>query len=179
MLRGGKRQRENWHIVSSDHQLEEAFYVCMTIYNQEHEQKRICLIALDSSSSSGLIAEGFLYWYHKDDIRTNRCEGFLKRTNLRWDRSVNDGALRHSRPHFDDWHVEQGKKHPGHFNRLQSHRSVSSDTKRPALSYSGLLALEERWTEWFGWWRRGLPWFFLRGCLSSFRSSRGHIGDID
>lgn len=49
---------------------------------------------------------------------------------------------RHSRPHFDDWQVEQGKKHPGHFKRLQSHRSVWSNRRIPDLSYNGLLALE-------------------------------------
>ena len=57
----------------------------------------------------------------------------------------NDGQsenLRHSRPHLGDWQFEHGRKHPRHSKRLQSHRSVSSDKRRPDLSYNGLLALK-------------------------------------
>ncbi len=50
--------------------------------------------------------------------------------------------IRHSRPHFGDWHDVQGKKHPGHVKRLQSHRLVWSEIRRPDLSYNGLLELE-------------------------------------
>jgi hypothetical protein len=50
--------------------------------------------------------------------------------------------IRHSRPHFGDWHDVQGRKHPGHVKRLQSHRFVALERRRPDSSYTGLIELE-------------------------------------
>lgn len=71
-------------------------------------------------------------------------EDYLGWTEMRWERWEREGYVRHSRPHLEDWHEEQGRKHPGQVKRLQSQRLLSSEVRRPDLSYSGLLALKYR-----------------------------------
>ncbi len=90
-----------------------------------------------------IIVEWFLYWYHINDIHKYKFEDFLI---LKTKRMVKirerEKYIRHSRPHFVEWQDVHGKKHPWHVERLQSHRSVWSEAKRPDLSYNGLLELK-------------------------------------
>ncbi len=83
--------------------------------------------------------------YHINDIHKYKFEDFLilkrKERNSEF-LEIDYVYIRHSRPHFDEWQDVQGKKHPGHVKRLQSHRSVWSETRRPDLSYNGLLELK-------------------------------------